>query len=169
MLALLDGMKKKLKWIFGALVVMFALLQLTNPARTNPPVVSDMLATNAPPPHVTVLLRAACYDCHSSETVWPWYAHSAPASWLVVKDVDEGRRHLNLSEWPSGDPARAAKKLDRMSEEIDYHEMPPKKIHLVACRCAALGRRPQGIDRLARRRIGTAAGAGKMILCCTQN
>ena len=125
------GMKKKLKWIFGALVLVFALAQLANPARTNPPVVSDMLATNSPPDHVAALLHAACYDCHSNETKWPWYAHIAPASLLVASDVNEGRKHLNLSEWPAGDPVRAGKKLDRMSEEIDSREMPPGKYTMI--------------------------------------
>jgi Haem-binding domain len=131
MLAPLNGMKKKLKWIAGAFVVVFALAQLANPARTNPPVVSDMLANNASLPHVAALLHAACYDCHSNETKWPWYAHVAPASLLVASDVNEGRRHLNLSEWPADDSIRAAKKLDRMSEEIDYREMPPGKYTLL--------------------------------------
>lgn len=131
MLAPLIGMKKKLKWILVALVAAFALAQLVNPARTNPPVVLDMLATNAPPPHIAALLHAACYDCHSHETIWPWYAHVAPPSWLVISDVNEGRRHLDLSDWPAGDPDRAAKKLDRMSELIGYGQMPPKKYTLI--------------------------------------
>ena len=131
MLAPLSGMKKKLKWIAGAIVVVFALAQFANPTRTNPPVVQDMLANIVPPPHVATLLHAACYDCHSNETKWPWYAHIVPASLLVAGDVNEGRRHLNLSEWAADDPIRAAKKLDRMSEEIDYHEMPPGKYTLL--------------------------------------
>ena len=131
MLAPPNGMKKKLKWNIGALVAVFVLAQLANPARTNPPVVSDMLADNASPPQVAALLHAACYDCHSNETKWPWYAHIAPASLLVASDVNEGRRHLNLSDWPADDSTRAAKKLDRMSEEIDYREMPPGKYTLL--------------------------------------
>jgi len=131
MLARLMEMKKKLPWIFGGLVVGLTLMQFVNPARTNPPVVLDMLATNAPPPHVAALLRAACYDCHSYETIWPWYAHVAPASWLVISDVNEGRHHLDLSDWPAGDPERAARKLDRMGEVIGYGDMPPGKYTLV--------------------------------------
>ena len=123
-------MKRKSKWIFGALVVVFGLLQLTNPARTNPPVVNDLSATNAPPPQITALLRAACYDCHSHETKWPLYSRIAPASWLVVSDVNEGRKHLDFSAWPA-DPAAIAKKLDRINEVLDYREMPPKKYTLL--------------------------------------
>jgi hypothetical protein len=124
-------MKSKLKWIFGALVVAFVLLQLTNPARTNPPVVSDLMATNAPPPSVAALLHAACYDCHSYETKWPWYSRIAPASWLVASDVNEGRHHLNLSDWPATRPDWQVRRLENMSEEIQSGEMPPKKYTLI--------------------------------------
>lgn len=119
-------MKKKLKWIFVALVTAFVLLQFTNPPRTNPPVIRDLMATNAPPPDVAAMLHTACYDCHSSETRWPWYSRVAPMSLLIASDVNEGRKNMNLSDWP-GDPVRAAKRLEDMSEEIGYGEMPPKK------------------------------------------
>jgi hypothetical protein len=124
-------MKKILKWIFGALVVVFVLLQFTNPARTNPPVVLDLMATNPPPPAIAAMLHEACYDCHSYETKWPWYSHVAPASWLVVSDVNDGRKNLNLSEWPAGDPKRAVKRLENMSEKIGYGEMPLKKYTMI--------------------------------------
>jgi hypothetical protein len=127
MLALLTGMKQRLKWMVGALMVAFGLLQFTNPPRTNPPVVHDLMATNAPPPQVAAMLHAACYDCHSNETKWPWYGQVAPLSWLIADDVNEGRRHLNLSDWPADQPARLAKRLENMSEEIGYGDMPPKK------------------------------------------
>jgi hypothetical protein len=123
-------MKKKLKWIFGALVAVFALLQFTNPARTNPPVKNDFPGTNAPP-QVAAMLRASCYDCHSHETRWPWYSHIAPVSWLVVSDVNDGRGKLDLSDWPVDNPTRAAKKLEKMSEEIGYGDMPLKKYTLI--------------------------------------
>jgi len=124
-------LKRKLKWIFVALVVGFALLQLTNPPRTNPPVVSDLMASN-PPPQIAAMLHSACYDCHSSETRWPWYSHIAPMSWLIANDVKEGREHLNLSDWPIDNPIRGAKRLENMSDEVGSGEMPlPKytKIH----------------------------------------
>src|SRR5580692_4555052 len=105
----LNEMRKKLKWIFGALAVSFGLLQFTNPQRTNPPVVNDLMAANAPPPKIAAMLHAACYDCHSSETKWPWYSRIAPISWLITDDVNEGRKNLNLSDWPANDPKRAAK------------------------------------------------------------
>ncbi|HTB85583.1 MAG TPA: heme-binding domain-containing protein [Candidatus Sulfotelmatobacter sp.] len=119
-------MKKKLKWFLLALAGIFLLLQFTNPARTNPPVTRDFITVMRPPADVAASIRAACYDCHSDETKWPLYSRIAPSSWLVVSDVNEGREHLNLSDWPA-DATRAAKKLDRINEELDYQEMPPKK------------------------------------------
>jgi hypothetical protein len=124
-------MKKKLKWIFAALVVCFALLQFTNPPRTNPPVKNDFIAAANPPPQMATMLHAACYDCHSSETRWPWYSRVAPMSWQIAKDVNDGRDNLNLSDWPSNDPKRAAKKMEDMSEQIGYGEMPLKKYTLI--------------------------------------
>jgi hypothetical protein len=129
-------MKRKLKWlkwIFAALVAVFALLQFTSPPRTNPPVVPghDLLATNPPPPGIAALLHNACYDCHSDETRWPWYSHIAPVSWLVADDVKDGRERMNFSDWPRALPERAAKRLERISEEVDDKDMPPAKYTLL--------------------------------------
>jgi hypothetical protein len=129
MLAPLSFMKNIWLRIFVVLLAVFGLLQVTNPARTNPPVLNDLQSINPPPP-VAVLLRAACYDCHSSVTKWPWYSRIAPVSWLVVSDVNEGRRHLNFSDWPQ-EADRAAKNLDRINEVLDYREMPPQKYTLL--------------------------------------
>jgi hypothetical protein len=121
---------KKWKLILLAALGVFAALQLTNPARTNPPVITDFIAAASPPASVAAALRAACYDCHSHETKWPWYSRVAPVSWLIVSDTDEGREHLDFSDWPD-DAAGAAKKLDRINEVLGYREMPPKKYTLL--------------------------------------
>lgn len=119
-------MKKALKWVFAVLAVVFVLLQFTNPSRTNPPVIRDFIADTRPPQQIVTMLHATCYDCHSSETKWPWYSRIAPMSWLIASDVNEGRENLNLSDWPR-DPIINAKRLGRMSEIIGYGDMPPKK------------------------------------------
>lgn len=124
-------MKKKLKLLLLIGIVLFLLLQLTNPPRSNPPVIHDFIAATTPPGPVAVNLVTACYDCHSRQTTWPWYSRIAPVSWLVANDVVEGRTNLDLSDWPVNDPKRAAKKIEDMSEEIGYHEMPPKKYTLI--------------------------------------
>ena len=45
------------------------------------------------------ILKTACYDCHSNETVWPWYSKIAPFSWVVSNHVTEGKKALNFSTW----------------------------------------------------------------------
>lgn len=112
------------------MLVLFLGLQWFNPSRANPPVKADFVAALRPPAPVAAALRAACYDCHSHETAWPLYARIAPVSWLIASDVNEGRQHLNFSEWPA-EAAAAAKNLDRVNEVVDYREMPPKKYTLL--------------------------------------
>jgi hypothetical protein len=68
-------------------------------------------------------MHVACYDCHSNETVWPWYAYVAPVSWLIARDVNSGRDHLNLSELYDWTPEN----LQRMIDLIDNGDMPPTK------------------------------------------
>ena len=103
-------------------VVLFGLIQLVPVQRTNPPVVAE------PPwdsPETRALAVRACFDCHSNETVWPWYAYVAPVSWLVVHDTDEGRQHLNFSEWSAASTGGRENPADEAGEKIAEGEMPP--------------------------------------------
>lgn len=100
--------------------VVFVLIQLVRPSMTNPPVTGDVGA----PPEVAAVLKKACYDCHSNETVWPWYSQVAPVSWLVAHDVNDGRKHLNFSEWQGYEEGRKLKKLKEIDEEVGEGEMP---------------------------------------------
>jgi hypothetical protein len=115
-----------MKWSGTALIVLFVVAQFIQPARTNP--ASD--ATTAIDSHVemipeiSLILNRACYDCHSNATKWPWYSRVAPVSWLVVSDVNDGRRHLNFSEWAKYDRSKAAKKMQEIDEEVTNMAMP---------------------------------------------
>ena len=51
------------------------------------------------PPEVQAILRRACFDCHSNETIWPFYSWIAPVSWIMSRDIIGGRQHLNFSKW----------------------------------------------------------------------
>ena len=113
--------------IVGGVLVLGVAAQLVRPARENPPVSGDLPA----PTDVHRLLRRACYDCHSHETAWPWYAHVAPVSWLVAHDVAEGREKLDFSAWDALGPAKRTKKLRESAKEIDEDEMPPWQYRLV--------------------------------------
>jgi hypothetical protein len=118
--------KKILKWTAIVLASGFIIIQLVRPARTNPATDASRTIQShiEVPANVDAILKRACNDCHSNETKWPWYSNIAPVSWLVNHDVNEGRRHLNFSEWGSYDERRADKKLDEIEEEVEHGGMP---------------------------------------------
>jgi len=117
---------KVLKWIGIGLVCVFLGLQFVRPARTNPPVdpSQTMQARVQIPAEVATIIDRSCQDCHSHSTRWPWYSNVAPFSWLLVDHVNEGRQHLNLSEWARLDTRRASKKLEEICEEVTDGTMP---------------------------------------------
>lgn len=88
--------------VMGIVVLGFVVLQLIPGSSINakfaspgnPPVTNTIKWDS---PETEKLARAACFDCHSNETVYPWYSNVAPISWLVNKDINEGRRELNFS------------------------------------------------------------------------
>jgi len=98
------------------LLVLFVLIQLIPVDKTNPAVVKEPQWDT---PRTRELAKAACFDCHSNETVWPWYSKIAPSSWLLYRDVHEGRDTLNFSDWTG----RA--EMGDITEVIDGGEMPP--------------------------------------------
>ena len=74
---------------------------------------------------VRSVLRRACYDCHSNETRWPWYTRIAPASWLIAKDVSQGREELNFSTWDRLSAEDQAEAIRESWESVVDGEMPP--------------------------------------------
>jgi cytochrome c551/c552 len=87
---------------------------------TNPPVVREPAWDS---PQTRALAKRACFDCHSHETVWPWYSNVAPISWLVQYDVDKGREELNFSDWRGG--GREGERPGKIGKEVAEGEMPP--------------------------------------------
>jgi hypothetical protein len=118
----------RLKMVVFTLVVLFFLAQLVQPKRTNPPVVPSrsLEAHVQVPQNVLPILKRACGDCHSNETVWPWYSHVAPVSWLVTDDVNVGRRHINFQDWEAQEnPKEATEHLALICKEVQEKGMPP--------------------------------------------
>ena len=111
--------KKYAGLIFSVVVLGFVLIQLIPYGRShsNPPVLKEPTWDR---PETRLLAQRACFDCHSNETQWLWYSNVAPMSWLVQRDVDEGRDHLNFSEWGQGE-----QEVDDVGETIREGEMPP--------------------------------------------
>ena len=102
------------KWVLIAAILIQFLPFGRNHA--NPPATKEPTWNS---PATRELVRRACFDCHSNETVWPWYSNVAPVSWLVQNDVNGGRSHLNFSEWDR--PQRHAKDV---AAQVKQGEMP---------------------------------------------
>ena len=126
-------MKRIFKWAVIAIGVALILIQIIRPDRTNPEFdrTKDFASVPGADTAIAALLRRACYDCHSFESSWPWYSNVAPVSWVVVDDVQEGRRHVNFSLWGKYPPSRRAQSLDDIHDQITLHNMPLPKYLLL--------------------------------------
>jgi hypothetical protein len=94
-------MRRRLKQVGVVFVVVFAAAQLVRPERANPPTDPNrtIQAHIGSASGLVTVLDRSCRDCHSNETVWPWYTQIAPVSWLMASGVSEGRKAVNFSEW----------------------------------------------------------------------
>jgi heme-binding protein len=115
---------KRILWIAGACAFVGVVgIQLV-PVRdigSNPPARFQLDA----PPEVAAILRRACFDCHTNETRWPLYSRIAPGSWLMSRDVHNGRNHLNFSEWGTVDEDERQDDFETAWERVEAGEMPP--------------------------------------------
>ena len=119
-------LRRNLKYAVFVLILLLVAIQFVQPERVNPPVDprSAFETVANPSPQLAGLVRRACYDCHSHSTVWPWYSKIAPVSWLVADDVNEGRRHLNFSQWNLLSPDMSRTRLKEACQEARKESMP---------------------------------------------
>ena len=108
------------------LVIAFGALQFVRPERTNPITINEetLFAIIAVPDDVQKILKRSCSDCHSNETVYPWYSNIVPFSWSVVDHVRVGRGELNFSEWGKYSESKRARKIKEICEEVESGHMP---------------------------------------------
>ena len=117
---------KRLGWIGGGILALFLVIQLVPYGRdhSNPPVTKSPAWVGA---QTEQIFNNSCGDCHSNLTKWPWYSNVAPVSWLVQHDVDEGRQHLNFSNWNQShaEHGHEGHESEELGETILNGEMPP--------------------------------------------
>jgi hypothetical protein len=109
-------MRKFLSYALVAVIAAFVAIQFAPVDKSNPRISREVHWDS---PDTEALARRACYDCHSNETTWPWYASVAPVSWRVSAHVADGRRHLNFSAWDQPN-----ENLDEIVEQVEKGEMP---------------------------------------------
>ena len=119
-------MSRRLKQAAVVFVVVFAAAQLVRPERANP--ATDVSRTIQAQAGRSTLLAAvldrSCRDCHSNNTVWPWYTQVAPLSWLMARGVVEGRKAVNFSEWAGYPPATQRTLLSASCDDASSGKMP---------------------------------------------
>ena len=107
------------RWILIGFIVIVLLIQVIPYGRdhANPSMDVEPAWDN---PRTRELTLRACFDCHSNQTIWPWYSNIAPISWLIQRDVKKGRRELNFSEWN-----KSQKEAHESASTVRKGSMPP--------------------------------------------
>lgn len=122
-------MKKIIKIVLIILVIGLVAIQFFRPERNSSEIYEENHVTKRlnVPDNVHQILKRSCFDCHSNHTTWPWYSNVAPVSWLVAKDVRNGRAKMNFSEWGKIPVSKQEARLEAICEEIKEGEMPLKE------------------------------------------
>lgn len=126
-------MKKIVKSGFIGLFLAFMLIQIIpkNLPKNSTDHSKDIVQNENLPGDIKIILSKACYDCHSNQTVYPWYSYVAPVSWLVAKDTRDGREELNFSDWTELSKRKKIKILNNIAEEVEEDKMPLKIYTLI--------------------------------------
>jgi hypothetical protein len=119
-------MKRKLQLAGVVVLAGLIAIQFFHPAlnQSAGPGPNDIAARYPVPADVAALLRRACYDCHSNHTRYPWYAAVQPVGWFLAWHVNDGRRHLDFSEFAAYSAKRAKSKIGEVADEVDQRQMP---------------------------------------------
>ena len=121
-----------MKRIFRWLIIVFILIQFVRPDRNYSEITeldySNELRVSK---EVKEILEVSCVDCHSNDTEYPWYGEIAPISWYLAYHVNDGKEHLNFSEWNSYNKNQKEHILKDLKEELEDQNMPLKSYLLL--------------------------------------
>ncbi len=113
------------KKVLIALFVILLVLQAFRPEKNiSGKKENDISTLYAVPAEVDQILVKACNDCHSNQTVYPWYAEIQPLAWWLDDHVKDGKKHLNFNEFASYRLAKQFHKLEEVYDEVKGGEMP---------------------------------------------
>ena len=113
--------RRSLKILGVMIFIILVAIQFIPVSYTNPPVINE---PNWDSPETRALVARACFDCHSNETDLPWYSTLAPASWLIYRDINNGREKMNFSEWRMKSK-KVEHSVDEIEELVRNGKMPP--------------------------------------------
>ena len=117
---------------YGALAALL-IIQFIKPERniSDAPTPNDISNKHAVPAEVDAILKSACYDCHSNNTHYPWYANIQPVAWWLADHVNEGKREINFNEFLTYKPKKAHHKMEEVAEMVNEGEMPLQSYTIV--------------------------------------
>lgn len=99
-------------------------IQFIRPAKNAAPEPGDPLAELGVPEDIRAILKNSCYDCHSPDTRYPWYAEVQPVGWYINTHIRGGLRRLNFTALPEYSTERLARRWDSISSAVAYGSMP---------------------------------------------
>ena len=119
-------MKQKIKWVLLATAVVAIPLFFIHPfGKVKAANSANPLLTGAQTEaSVIEVMQRSCASCHSEQTVWPWYSYVPPMSWMVEKDVRDGREHFNMSHWNEKSAEKRMEILSEISVMVRNKQMP---------------------------------------------
>jgi len=114
------------KRILLIIVIILIVIQFIRPAKnqSDDVLTSDISNVYTVPQNVSVILKKACNDCHSNNTVYPWYAQIQPVAWWLNNHIEEGKDELNFNEFGAYAVPRQYHKLEEVIEQVKEEEMP---------------------------------------------
>ena len=125
-------MKSVLKKAGIALLVILVLMQFYRPARNLSNDNTNAISKIYPvPDSIETILKASCYDCHSNNTVYPWYANVEPVSAWLANHINEGKQHLNFSEFSTYRINKQYHAIQGISKAVKEDEMPLSSYTLI--------------------------------------
>ena len=117
---------KILKKIVLLLILVFIIAQFFRPEKNQGDIASldAFFEETNPPDEVKLVLKQACFDCHSDFTRYPWYNNITPVNYWLDGHVRHGKGELNFSKWNSYSTKRKDHKLEETMEMVEKNEMP---------------------------------------------
>ncbi|MEL6917438.1 MAG: heme-binding domain-containing protein [Bacteroidota bacterium] len=117
---------KIVKKILLALLLVLIGMQLYRPEKNSSEydVIAQFEAETRPSKEVSAILQQKCYDCHSNQTNYPWYAEVSPISLWINDHIEEGKEHFNVSDWDTYSLKKKDHKLEEFIEEVEEGKMP---------------------------------------------
>ena len=126
-------MKKALRFTGLGLLLALGVVQFVSTPRNTGPTEgpASLVAREKVPGDVQAMLQRACYDCHSANTKYPWYAAVQPVAWWMNQHVLDGKTEVNFSDFARYDTKRTVRKLQAVADEVRDRKMPLKSYLLV--------------------------------------